>query len=142
MQRSFFRLYGPSQTRGSRIGNRQLSNRKTPYHEPQKFGGRIAHVKQYVTVKHGSGTLWKKDPKMRERVLAVFEAQQFSRREWKSRDYDVYELPYEFAPKEMQRVIPDLYTEIPIRANDGTNLRQKVYDRETMASVLYGAPCE
>ncbi|EPY29730.1 hypothetical protein AGDE_05298 [Angomonas deanei] len=41
----------------------------------------------------------------------------------------------------MQRVIPELYTDVPIPTNsakgDYSNLRSKVYDRETLQEALY-----
>ena len=112
-----------------------------PRHDPQKYGGRISHVKQYGPVTGGRGALWKKSPALRNRALAVFEAQQFSRREWKGRDYDVVEMPYGLAPLELQRVIPEIHTEYPLRARDGSNLRHKVYDRDgSLAATLFGKP--
>eukprot|EP00760_Papus_ankaliazontas_P029542 PhM_4_TR4282/c0_g1_i1/m.93371 len=125
------------QARNSGI-RRHYSFLKTPRHEPQKYGGRIVHVKQSGTTEMGKGLMWKRSAALQNRALAVFEAQEFSRRHWKSRDYDVVELPYELAPAELQRVLPEPYTENLIRDARGTNLRRRVFTRDEVGAVVYG----
>ena len=121
--------------RGAPVRKRHFTYMKFPRHERSRFGGRAVRVSStgQLAPQH------LRDPRTKTRMLAVYEAQEFSRRRWKGRDYEVYELPFSLAPKELQRVVPELHTECPLRAGtDGTNLRHKVYERSALPAEVFG----
>ncbi|KNH07396.1 hypothetical protein XU18_1928 [Perkinsela sp. CCAP 1560/4] len=120
---------------GAPTRKRAFTYMKRPRHESQRFGGRATRVASGV--KNGPKHLQQATTK--ERMLAVYEAQEFSRRQWKGRDFEVYEVPWSLAPPDLRRVIPELHTECPIRsAVDGKNLRHKVFDRWELSNELFG----
>ncbi|CAD2222594.1 hypothetical protein AGDE_01115 [Angomonas deanei] len=113
-----------------------------PVHDANRFGGRSAYLREIGPFDHKKkGRQFKRDPGTVQFNVDVWSAQQTLRKQWKKRDWTVVELPFALAPKEMQRVIPELYTDVPIPTNsakgDYSNLRSKVYDRETLQEALY-----
>eukprot|EP00758_Cryptobia_borreli_P001734 Tbor_TRINITY_DN2488_c0_g2::TRINITY_DN2488_c0_g2_i2::g.2643::m.2643 len=134
---------------------------------PQLFGGRLASMRQYKNNRKVRGRTFTKDPKIVQFNVDVWNAQQTLRRKWKKRDWEVVEVPYEIAPPALQRVIPDIYTDVPLIDTDGDvsknifsrdyvnnnntalnssnrainknsrNIRDMVFDREEIQDVLY-----
>ncbi|KAG8341612.1 hypothetical protein TRVL_07560 [Trypanosoma vivax] len=113
-----------------------------PLHDANRFGGRTAYLREIgpVNIK-GRGRRFKKDHRTVQFNVDVWCAQQTLRKRWKQRDWEVVEVPFALAPREQQRVIPELYTDVPQMADpdrmDFTNIRNKVYDREDLQAVLF-----
>ncbi|CBH13493.1 hypothetical protein, conserved [Trypanosoma brucei gambiense DAL972] len=116
----------------------------TPLHDANRFGGRTAYLREIgpVNIKK-QGRRFKKDPRTVQFNVDVWCAQQTLRKRWKQRDWEVIEIPFRLVPREQQRVIPELYTDIPQMTdparNDFSNIRNKVYDREELQGVLFPA---
>lgn len=111
-------------------------------HDANRFGGRSAYLREIGPFDHKKkGRLFKRDPETQQFNVDVWSAQQTLRKQWKGRDWDVVEMPFELAPKELQRVVPERYTDVPVMANpaanDFMNIRRKVYDREALQGALY-----
>ena len=91
--------------------------------------------------KYFGGAEWKRDIPSMQYNVDVWTAQQTLRKQWKGRDWDVFELPFEKAPTLLQRVIPEIHTEAPVMSDpangDFSNIRAKVFDREELQDVLY-----
>ena len=130
-------LWPIQETLSSSMRERHFSYMKTPRHESQRFGGRACRIRQSMPLAHGAGLQHLKYPEIKEQILSVYEAQERSRREWKSRDYDIYEMPFSLAPRELQRVIPEPYTELPLRASTGALLSHVIFEREVVAKELF-----
>lgn len=114
-----------------------------PLHDSNHFGGRTAYLREIGPFDHKKkGRIFKRDPRTVQFNVDVWAAQQSLRKRWKGRDWDVVELPFALAPAELQRVIPEMYTDVPVMAQpaagDYGNVRSKVYDREALQEVLYG----
>ena len=114
----------------------------TPMHDANHFGGRSAQLREIGPINHRMrGRMFKMDPTLQQYNVDIWAAQQTLRKKWKSRDWDVIEFPFELAPKQLQRVIPELYTELPPMTdpanNDCQNIRKKVFDCEDLQRVLY-----
>ena len=122
------------EAKGAAVRRRPFSYMKRTRHERQRFGGRAVRIAS--TAQNSPKHL--RDPRTKERMLAVYEAQEFSRRHWKGRDFEVYEIPWSLAPRELQRVMPELHTECPTRAADGTNIRHKVFERSMLPAEIFG----
>lgn len=121
----------------------QHSFNSLPVHDSSRFGGRSAYLREIGPFDHKrKGRLFKRDPRTVQFNVDVWAAQQTLRKRWKGRDWDVVELPFSLAPKELQRVIPEVYTDVPTMTNpaqgDFSNIRSKVYDREALQGALYG----
>lgn len=113
-----------------------------PVHDANRFGGRSAYLREIGPFDHKrKGRAFKKDPATVQFNVDVWAAQQTLRKRWKGRDWEVVELPFALAPREMQRVIPEVYTDVPVMADpargDFRNLRRRVYDRESLQEVLF-----
>lgn len=114
-----------------------------PIHDANNFGGRVAQLREIgpVNIKK-KGRAYKKDKELSQFDVDVWCAQQTLRKRWKGRDWDVVEMPFQLAPKELQRVIPELYTDVPqpvdAKGNDYQNVRSKVFDVEELQQELFG----
>ena len=113
-----------------------------PIHDSNYFGGRSAFLREIGPINAKKrGRKFKKEITICQFNVDIWCAQQTLRKRWKQRDWDVHEIPFRLAPKDLQRVIPDMYTDVPQltdRANgDWSNIRNKVYDRESLAGFLY-----
>ena len=90
--------------------------KRLPSNYTSRFGGRLSRLRTGVQAR-GPGNFakkvpdWKKDEPLRRYNIDVWWAQETLRREWKGRDFDVYELPFALAPAALRRVIPQRYTE-------------------------------
>lgn len=115
-----------------------------PMHDANKFGGRTAYLREIGPFDHKrKGRLFKRNLEISQWNVDVWCAQQTLRKKWKARDWEVIEVPFALAPPEMQCVIPEAYTDLPVAvAASGSagacNLRRKVYDREQLQEMLYG----
>lgn len=114
-----------------------------PTHDANRFGGRTAYLREIGPFDHKTkGRLFKRDPATQQFNIDVWSAQQTLRKKWKARDWEVVEMPFALAPRELQRVIPEVYTDVPQMANptkgDFGNIRSKVYDREELQDALFG----
>lgn len=115
-----------------------------PVHDANRFGGRSAYLREIGPIDHKKkGRLFKRDPRTVQYNVDIWCAQQTLRRQWKGRDWEVVELPFEAAPPVLQRVLPEKYTDVPIMADpsagDCMNIRRKVFDREELQETLYGS---
>lgn len=113
-----------------------------PYTHTSLWGGRSSFLREKGPFNSRyRGLRWKRDPELRQFNVDVWCAQQTLRKKWKGRDWEVYELPFEKAPKLLQQVIPEMYTEVPRMADpkngDFENIRAKVFARENLAQVLF-----
>lgn len=123
---------------------RQHTFNTLPMHDANRFGGRSAYLREIGPFDHKKkGRLFKRDPATLQFNVDVWCAQQTLRKQWKKRDWDVVEMPFELAPRELRRVIPEKYTDVPMMADparhDYMNIRRKVYDREDLQEALYGS---
>lgn len=114
-----------------------------PLHDANRFGGRSAYLREIGPFDHKKkGRLFKRDPATVQFNVDVWAAQQTLRKKWKGRDWEVVELPFSLAPQCLQRVIPEMYTDVPVMTDaavgDYSNIRNKVFDREELQDVLYG----
>ncbi|KPI86949.1 hypothetical protein ABL78_3995 [Leptomonas seymouri] len=121
---------------------RQHTFNTLPMHDANRFGGRAAYLREIGPINHRKrGRLFKRDPATLQYNVDVWCAQQSLRKQWKGRHWDVVEMPFELAPRELQRVIPEKYTDVPVMADparkDYMNIRRKVYDRESLQDALY-----
>ncbi|ORC86927.1 uncharacterized protein TM35_000252230 [Trypanosoma theileri] len=115
-----------------------------PLHDANRLGGRTAYLREIGPVNQKTrGRRFKKDPRTVQFNVDVWCAQQTLRKRWKQRDWEVVEVPFRHAPAEQQRVVPELYTDVPMMTDparqDYSNIRSKVYDREALQHVLFGA---
>ncbi|KAG5510343.1 hypothetical protein JKF63_07672 [Porcisia hertigi] len=115
-----------------------------PMHDTNRFGGRTAYLREIGPIDHKKkGRLFKRDPATLQFNVDVWCAQQTLRKQWKRRDWDVVEMPFEVAPKELQRVVPEMYTDVPMMTDparhDYMNIRRKVFDREDLQGALYAS---
>ncbi|EAN86104.1 hypothetical protein C3747_66g48 [Trypanosoma cruzi] len=123
---------------------RQHAFNTLPLHDANHFGGRTAYLREIgpVNIKK-SGRRFKKDLRTVQFNVDIWCAQQTLRKRWKQRDWEVIEVPFRLAPAEQQRVIPEMYTDVPPMTDperhDFSNIRNKVYDREELQGVLFGA---
>nr|CAJ2468530.1 unnamed protein product [Leishmania braziliensis] len=113
-----------------------------PMHDANRFGGRTAYLREIGPIDHKKkGRLFKRDLATLQFNVDVWCAQQSLRKQWKGRDWDVVEMPFELAPKELQRVVPEKYTDVPMMTDpvhhDYMNIRRKVFDREALQGALY-----
>ncbi|KAG5485033.1 hypothetical protein LSCM1_07113 [Leishmania martiniquensis] len=113
-----------------------------PMHDANRFGGRTAYLREIGPIDHKKkGRLFKRDLATLQFNVDVWCAQQTLRKQWKGRDWDMVEMPFELAPKELQRVVPEKHTDVPMMADparhDYMNIRRKVFDREDLQGVLY-----
>lgn len=121
---------------------RQHTFNTLPMHDANRFGGRTAYLREIGPIDHKKkGRLFKRDAATSQFNVDVWSAQQTLRKQWKKRDWDVVEMPFELAPRKLQQVIPERYTDVPMMADpargDYMNIRRKVYDRETLQETLY-----
>ncbi|KEG10776.1 hypothetical protein DQ04_03301040 [Trypanosoma grayi] len=115
-----------------------------PLHDANRFGGRTAYLREIGPVNQKKqGRRFKKDMRTVQFNVDVWCAQQTLRKKWKQRDWEVVEVPFRLSPKEQQRVVPELYTDVPQMTdpahNDFSNIHSKVYDREELQADLFGA---
>ncbi|KAG5485703.1 hypothetical protein LSCM4_06661 [Leishmania orientalis] len=115
-----------------------------PMHDANRFGGRTAYLREIGPIDHKKkGRLFKRDPATLQFNVDVWCAQQTLRKQWKGRDWDMVEMPFELAPKELQRVVPEKYTDVPMMTDparhDYMNIRRKVFDREALQGALYAS---
>ncbi|CAJ1986801.1 mitoribosomal protein mS69 [Leishmania donovani] len=123
---------------------RQHTFNTLPMHDANRFGGRTAYLREIGPIDHKKkGRLFKRDLPTLQFNVDVWCAQQTLRKQWKGRDWDVVEMPFEMAPKELQRVVPEKYTDVPMMADparhDYMNIRRKVFDREDMQDALFAS---
>jgi hypothetical protein len=120
---------------------RKHDHRSLPIDDASFWGGRSAHMRYTGPQKGLGGPKWMLDRSLEKYNIDVWLAQQTLRKKWKGRDWDVVELPFQHAPKELQQVIPEKHTELPRMVNasagDCRNVRSVVYDRESLQEVLY-----
>ncbi|CCW63559.1 unnamed protein product [Phytomonas sp. EM1] len=114
-----------------------------PLHDANRFGGRTAYFREIGPFDHKrKGRLFKRDLRTLQYNVDTWCAQSTLRKKWKGRDWEVVELPFNLAPTELQRVIPEQYTDVPQMTQpavgDYSNIRSKVYDREELQDVLFG----
>lgn len=119
-----------------------------PSHHSSYWGGRTAHFR--VPQKSAkrfkeNAPQWKLDQPTMQFNVDVWAGQQSLRRKWKGREWRVVELPFERAPAVLQRVIPELHSELPVMADpktgDYTNIRAKTFAVEDPAlqETVYGS---
>ncbi|KAK7194593.1 hypothetical protein NESM_000377500 [Novymonas esmeraldas] len=113
-----------------------------PMHDANRLGGRTAYLREIGPIDHKKkGRLFKRDPATLQFNVDVWCAQQTLRKQWKGRDWDVVEMPFELAPAPLQRVIPEKYTDVPTMTDPSrcnyTNIRRLVVDREDLQAALY-----
>lgn len=119
------------------------SNLTTTQWNTNKYGGRFARLRESrATYRRAVASReFSRDPRIVQFNMDVWNAQQTLRKKWKGRDWEVVELPYELAPKVLQKVIPEMYTAPPMHADpaagDFSNIRAKVFDREDLQEVLF-----
>lgn len=113
------------------------------YHNSNFLGGRTAYFRYHgkpLGKKHGAE--WKKHRPTVDYNIDVWAAQQTLRKKWKGRDYRVVELPFEAAPAQLQKVIPEEYTELPMMSDpangDFSNIRRKTFAQEDLQEALFG----
>mmetsp|Transcript_27516 Transcript_27516/g.31712 ORF Transcript_27516/g.31712 Transcript_27516/m.31712 type:complete len:189 (-) Transcript_27516:82-648(-) len=116
-----------------------------PIHDANYFGGRTAQLREIGPVNSmRRGRQFKRNKELAQYNVDIWCAQQTLRKRWKSRDWEVMELPFPLAPRELQRVMPEMYTDVPqpvdgFGGKDMSNVRSKVFDVETLQHVVYGA---
>lgn len=113
-----------------------------PIHDANYFGGRTAQLREIGPIDGKKrGRLFKRNKEITQYNVDVWCAQQTLRKRWKGRDWTVVEMPFELAPKELQRVIPEMYTDVPqwadAKRGDYSNIRSKVYDVEELQPALF-----
>lgn len=121
---------------------RRHTARTLPLHDSNRFGGRLAYMRMPSTkTKKYSGERWTFDERLLQYNTDMWVAQQTLRRQWKSRDWDVVELPFALAPQELRQVIPELHTEFPksVDARNGKygNVRDVVVPCEDLQDALF-----
>ena len=139
LQYSRVQLRPTKDTRSSCMRVRRFTYMKTPRYESQRFGSRACRIRQPApSIKGSTGLQHLRDPGTKQRILAIYDAQEFSRREWKARDFDVYEMPFDLSPEELQCVVPEPYTECTQRSiKDGIGIKGRVFERERVAPFLF-----
>lgn len=127
-----------------RYAGRQRHTYNTlPIHDANYFGGRLANLREIGPVDGTKrGRLFKRDQQLAQFNVDVWCAQQTLRKRWKQRDWDVVELPFSLAPAELQRVIPEIYTDVPqmvdaAGSGDRSNVRAKVYAVEDVQEAVF-----
>ena len=118
---------------------RRHSHDVVPRDDANRLGGRTAYFR-VLSGTNGpkSGKKWTKDATLVNYNIDVWLGQQTLRKKWKGRNWDVVEMAFEDAPKELQRVIPEKYTELPLPVGEkGGNIRDFVVDRESIQPALY-----
>lgn len=118
-----------------------------PLTDSSKFGGRTSYLREKAPINaRYRGRQFKKDHTLLQYNVDVWCAQQTLRKKWKGRDWDVYEMPFERAPKVLQKVIPEVHTEVPMMADpengDFYNIRSKVFDVEDLQGELFATSAE
>ncbi|CUE79201.1 Hypothetical protein, putative [Bodo saltans] len=118
--------------------------RTLPIHDANYFGGRLANLREIGPVDGKKrGRLFKRNPEIAQFNVDVWCAQQTLRKRWKQRDWEVVELPFSLAPAAMQRVIPEVYTDVPqmvdpsSSSTDRSNIRSKVYALEDVQEAVF-----
>lgn len=111
-------------------------------HNSNFFGGRLSAFRY-----EGRSSHLKKGPEFTKHMptmqynIDVWSAQQSLRKKWKGRNWRVVEMPFEKAPKVLQRVIPEQYTELPVMADpangDYSNIRRKTFSQEELQEALF-----
>ena len=123
--------------------NRQKHTFKSaPVHSSNYFGGRTAQFREIGPIDgKKAGRKFKIEREITQYNVDIWCAQQTLRKQWKGRDWDVVEMPFELAPPTLQRVIPELHTDIPLpsdpKAGDYENVRSKVFDVEELQDKLF-----
>lgn len=122
-------------------GRQRHSYNTLPTHDANYMGGRLAQLREIgpINAKVRS-RLFKRTPELSQYSVDIWCAQQTLRKRWKARDWDVVELPFCAAPKVLQRVIPELYTDVPQMADpangDRRNLHHRVFDAEELQHII------
>jgi hypothetical protein len=116
--------------------------RTLPIHDSNYFGGRLANLREIGPVDGKKrGRLFKRNPEISQFNVDVWCAQQTLRKRWKQRDWEVVELPYSLAPAALQRVIPEVYTDVPQMVDpagsDRSNIRSKVFALEDVQEAVF-----
>lgn len=117
--------------------------RTLPIHDANYFGGRLANLREIGPVDGKKrGRLFKRNKDLAQFNVDVWCAQQTLRKRWKQRDWDVVELPFSIAPRELRRVLPELYTDIPQMVDasgngDCSNVRSRVYPVEDLQNEIF-----
>lgn len=134
--------------------------RTLPLHDANKFGGRTAYLREIGPFDAKKrGRLFKKQIEIVQWNVDMWCAQQSLRKRWKQRDWVVLELPFQLSPPRLQRVIPEIYTDVPLGLSSmgaiegehtdpnppdryarlqSNNVRQAVFDVEDVQAVLFG----
>lgn len=125
----------------NRQGNSHIS---LPIRSSQRYGGRWAAFRVKAPAKRMFvKKMFTQDPKVVQFQADVWNAQQTLRRKWKSRDFEVVEMPFSLAPPTLRGVIPDIHTDAPQPLNeksgDYSNANSKVFDREELQQVMYSS---
>lgn len=133
---------GGSFDRRQRDGRRRKHTHDSlPLDDANRLGGRTAYFRMPGKINMKKcGERFVRDPTVVGYNVDVWAAQQSLRKRWKGRDWEVVEVPFSEAPKVLQRVIPELYTELPkavVTPEGKRNVRDVVVDREDFQHVLY-----
>lgn len=134
-----------------------------PLHDANRFGGRTAYLREIGPIDHKrQGRLFKRQHEIAQWNVEMWCAQQTLRKRWKGRDWVVVEMPFAACPPVLQRVLPEVYTDIPVGVeieesqekdhlrrkykppenrfyrHQTKNIRQKVFDLEELQTSLFG----
>lgn len=102
----------------------QHTYRTLPLHDSNRFGGRTSYLREIGPFDHKRrGRLFKRQRELAQWNVDIWAAQQTLRKKWKSRDYMVVEMPFLQSPAALQRVIPEMFTDIPICARENVTYR-------------------
>lgn len=98
---------------------RRHTYRTLPLHDANRFGGRTAYLREIGPFDHKRrGRLFKRNHELSQWNVDVWCAQQTLRKKWKGRDWVVMELPFLCSPRLLQRVIPEIFTDLPPLSED------------------------
>lgn len=116
---------------------RQHTYRTLPLHDANRFGGRSAYLREIGPFDHKRrGRLFKRNSALSQWNVDVWCAQQTLRKKWKGRDWVVMELPFLSSPKLLQRVIPEIYTDLPTSSEDLNPVEENKSDHNTEGEVV------
>lgn len=88
--------------------------RTLPLHDASRFGGRSSYLREIGPFDHKrKGRLFKRNAELSQWNVDVWAAQQTLRKKWKGRDWVVMEVPFLCSPRALQRVIPEMFTDLP-----------------------------
>lgn len=115
----------------------QHTYRTLPLHDANRFGGRTAYLREIGPFDHKRrGRLFKRQRELSQWNVDVWAAQQSLRKKWKSRDYFVVEMPFLQSPQLLQRVIPEVFTDVPICLSDNQSKAEECSTRDPSSSSV------